>query len=218
VEAKKPLFPEDAEAAKALAEERLRLFMKPEVIPDDVRSRMIALDNRLPRGKKGERVRYHPQELTWSATQEVVDRIVAQYQVDDLAIYWEQNASALEVAVRPAERKPVTELDDKRKLCDEMAKRLFGFSDSPIPSVHVPTQMFWQEPHRAWGYVLVGKATPIEAQPGVFQIQKDRDLANQAHNLLLTATDGLNVRFWSIVTDPHWRGPSDDEDTIPDWF
>jgi len=216
-EAKVPRDADAAEAAMAWAEKRLRILLREDVVPADVRRYMVALDHFVPRGPAGGRVTYNATEVISSTSDQGTDRIVAQYRVNELAIFWVQHRNHLAIAVHPFARERVTALEDMRKLAEDMAQRLFGKADSPLPSVRVPEFEFRKTDYGATGRVLVGETAYVEKAPGQFVIKNDPQLADPKYSFFRVATDGLNVRFWGICTDPDYLG-SPRIGWVEDWF
>lgn len=181
IQTKAPKDPAAAKEAKEEAELWLRLLMNEDLVPDDVKDRMVLLD-------------------------EDEDRIIARYVVADLAIYWQQKKRSLSIVVRKVSPEKATDLAAMRRLVEEAAERLFAGPNGPVPSLSVPQEHFRKTDYGARGLISMGEVTfrPIRGGAGGVSGQPDRNLLAPFWWGLGAQTDGRTIRFRNLAKQLDW--------------
>ena len=171
VKAKAPKDAEAAEKAKQEAAYWLRALTNETLVPDDVQDRMLLLD-------------------------EDVDRVVARYAVDDLAIYWLQTRRSLILLVQRIGAPRLSDPKDMGTLVEELAQKLFVGPPGPVPSLSVPPEFIRQMPYGAQVMVAPGRVTfYTRPQDGRIFNHPDSSLPYAFWWGLIAQTDGQTVQF-----------------------
>ena len=191
---RKPADLEATEKAKAEAEKRLRNLMALDLIPVDLQRRMVALEGvgtvgvleegKIPAGIPADR-----------------DVIAAQYQVDDLAVYWWQTSNSLVIGARWLGKDTATDVEQMRRLVEETARRLFVRPDGPIKALRVPAEWFAKRPYGAAGPLLVGNCTLERLPDGSGRLIRGEAVPVELSHIT-AYTDGATVLFRGIMTVP----------------
>jgi hypothetical protein len=164
-----------AEEAKEEAEYWLRTLTNESLVPPDVKNRMLLLD-------------------------EPVDRIVARYIVDDLAVECLQTKRSLHLLVRKVGAQKVSDLADIAKLVHEVAQKLFAGANGPVPTLSVPLEFIRKRDYGARVLVATGNVSYYtrEGDDAIY-LRPDKALMYAFWWGLTVNTDGETIHFENIM-------------------